>query len=110
MRFPSESPAVDNDSAKRRAVPAHEFRQRMHDDVCTVVDWFQQDRRRNRVVDDEGNAMLMGDACEFIDVANVSGWIAHAFAKDCFRSFIDQLLDRIGLIRFRKSNIDPLAW
>ena len=56
--LPGELAAVDDDAAERRAVPAHELRQGMHDDVGAVFDRPQQDGRGNRVVDDQRNAVL----------------------------------------------------
>ena len=53
--------AVDDGAAERRAVAAHELGQRMHDDVGAVFDRPQQDRRRDRVVDDQRHAVPVRD-------------------------------------------------
>ena len=54
---PVGTAAVDHDAAHRRAMAAHELGQRMHDDVGAVLDRAQQDRRRDRIVDDQRHAV-----------------------------------------------------
>ena len=107
---PGEPAAIDDDSAERRAVPAHELRQRMHHNVCAVFDRPQQDGRCDRIVDDKRNAVIVGHARERLEVTNVSRRISDAFAKDAACFVIDQPFDGVGLIRLRKADIDPLTW
>ena len=54
---PGEAPGVDDRAAKGRAVAADELRQRMDDDVGAVLDRLQVHGRRDRVVDDERDAV-----------------------------------------------------
>ena len=81
MIAPAETPAVDDDSAERRAVSAHEFGERMDDDVGAVLDRPQQGRSGDRVVDDQRDAARMGDLGKRGDVANIARGIADAFTK-----------------------------
>ncbi|GLJ80911.1 hypothetical protein GCM10017586_25940 [Microbacterium imperiale] len=60
-RIPGEAPAVDDDTAEGRAVPSEELRRRVHDDVGPQLERSQQVRRRERRVDDEGDAVAVGD-------------------------------------------------
>mgnify|MGYP003693655007 CR=1 FL=1 len=92
--LPGKPAAVDDRAAERRAVPAHELRQRMHHDVGAVVDRPQQNRRGDGVVDDQRHAVPVRHASQRLDVADVAGGIADAFAEDRPRPIVDQLLDR----------------
>ena len=89
MRPPREPSGVDNRAAQRGAVAAHEFGQRVHDNVGAVIDRTQQDRRRHRVVDNERNSVPGGNCRERLDVANVSRRIANALTEDRARFFVD---------------------
>ena len=71
-------------------MPAHEFRQRVHDDVGTVIDRAQQNGSGDRVVHDQWNAMPVGNVRQCFDIADVACRIPHAFAEDCSRVFIYQ--------------------
>ena len=50
-----------------------------------------------------------GDRCERLDVANVSRRIANTFTEDRARFLVDELFDCVGLIGFRKAEINALA-
>ena len=88
---------------------AHEFGQRVHDNVGAVIDRSQKDRRRYRVVDNERNTVSGSDCRERLDVANVSRRIANAFTEDRARFLVDELFDCVGLIGFCKADIYALA-
>ena len=105
----SETAAIDDGAAERRAVAAHELGQRMDDDVGAVLDRPQQDRRRHGVVDDQRHAVALGDLGERLDIADIAGRIADAFAEDGARLGVDQLLDRFGAIALGKADRDALA-
>ena len=51
---------------------ADEFRGRVHDDVGTVKEWLGQVRGRQSVVDHERNLVLMGDACNALEIEHVA--------------------------------------
>ena len=91
-------------------MPAQELGQRVDDDIGAVIDRFEQDRRRHRIVHDERNAVLVRERGQRLDVADISCRIADAFAKDRFRSVVDQRLDSLGSIGSGKSNAHPLTW
>ena len=93
MLLPGKLAAIDDGSAQRGAVPAHELGQRMHHDVRAVFDGPQQDRRGDGIVDDQRHAVFVGHARQRLDIANVSRRIADTFAKDRARFIIDQLFD-----------------
>ncbi len=54
----------------------------MDDNVGAVVERAQQNWCGDRVVDDQGNAGLVGYFCERFEVANVPGRISDALAEE----------------------------
>ena len=107
--FPIEEAGIDDRAAHRDAVTAHELCQRMHDDVGAIHDRPQQDRRRHGVVDDQRDAMRMGDARERLDVADVAGGSAHGFAEDRARGLVDQRRDVFGAVARGEARFDAVA-
>ena len=104
--LPGELAVVDDDAAERRAVSAHEFRQRVQHDVGAVLERAQQNRRGNRVVDDQRNAVPVGDLRQRFDIADVARRVSHALAEHRSRVRIDELLDGRGMVALGESNID----
>ena len=91
--FPREFPAVHDGAAERRAMPTHEFGERMNHDVGAEIDRLHQDRGRDRVIDNQRDAVLMGDVRQRFDIADVPGRVAHGFAEHRTRVVVDQLFD-----------------
>jgi hypothetical protein len=58
---PGKAAAVDDRAAEGGAVAAEKLRQRMNGDVRTVVERLEQDRGRDRVVDDKRYTVTMSD-------------------------------------------------
>ena len=85
---------------------AHEFGHGMHDHVGAIFDRPQQDWRGDRVVDDQRHAVLMRDPRQSLDVRNISGWIADAFAIDRPRVFIDHLFNVVGMVGLGEPSFD----
>ena len=110
MLLPRELAAVDDDTAECRAVPTHEFRQRVHHDVGPMFDGPHQDRGGNGVIDDQRNAMLVGHLRKCLDVANVACRIADGLREHRPGLVINELFNRVRLIRRRESDGDALAW
>ncbi len=73
-----------------------------------MIDRAQQDRRRHRIVDDQRNAVPVRDLGQRLDVADVAGRIADAFAEHGARALVDQLLDRRRRVGLGKPHIDAL--
>ena len=80
----------------------------MHDDVGAVFDRPQQDRRRDRVVDDQRHAVPVRDVGQRLDVADVAGRIADALAEHRAGLVVDQPLDRGGRVRLGEADVDAL--
>src|SRR5207245_6924306 len=85
------------------------FRERVHDDVRAELDWTEQHRGRNRVVDNQRYAVLVGNSSQCLDVAHVAGRVPDALAEDRLGTIVDQLLDRVGAIRGGKPDGDALT-
>ena len=109
VRLPRKAAAVDNGATERGAVAAHEFGERMHDDVGAVFDRAQHHRRRHGIVDDQRDAMALADSGKRLDVADIAGGVTDALAIDGARLGVDQLFDRIGLIGFGEPHRNALA-
>ena len=73
---PVELTGVDDHAAHDRAVPAHELGGRVDNDVCAVLDGAQQVGRGERGVNDERQAMAMGDLRPALEVEHVGVGVA----------------------------------
>ena len=109
MLLPGEFAAVDDGSAERGAVSAQKLRQRMHNDVGSIFDWPQQDRRGDGVVDDQRHPVFVSHLGQLLDIANVSRRVADTLTEDGARFVIDQLFDCRGIVGLSESNRDSLA-
>lgn len=70
----------------------------MHGDVGAVVERLEQDRGRNRIVDDQWHAMRMRDSGERLDVADIAGRIADRFGEHRAGILVDQLCNGLRLV------------
>ena len=109
MLLPGEIPAVDDSSAERRAMSTKKLGKGMHNYIGSIFDWPQQDRCRDRIVDDQRNTMLVGDSSQFFDVANIPRRIADAFTKNCACFFMSMFYNQLTLVGCSKSNEKSLA-
>jgi len=109
MLGPRKTSAVDDGSAKRSAMAAEKFCQRMNGDIGAVVERLQQDRRSDCVVDDERDTVAMRGICQRLDVANIAGGIADRLREHRLGVVVDQPFDVVGLVAFGKTGGDTLA-
>ena len=89
--------------------PPMNFVSEVDDDVRAMLDRPQQDRRGNRVVDDERHAMLVGHCSQPLDIADVPRRIADTFTEYRSRIAVDQLGDCLRIVRLREAHRDSLA-
>ncbi len=73
---------------------ADELRQRVHDDVSAVLLRLAQVGRRQRVIDDERHARLLGDGSDGGKIDEDAAGVGDGLAKDCARLRRDRLLER----------------
>src|SRR5215469_5670837 len=79
----------------------------MDDDIGAMLKRPQQDRRGDGVVDDEGDAMLVRDLGQPLEIAYVSSGIPNTLAKQRTRLAIDESLERVRLVALSESRADP---
>lgn len=96
---PIEPPAVHDQAADGGAVPADVLRRGMDDDVRPMLDRPDQVRRSERVVDDEGNAALVGDCRHRFDIDQVDARVADGLDEDRFRPVRDGRPKVPGIVR-----------
>src|SRR5690554_4882578 len=90
-------------------MPADIFRQRMNDDIGAEIERTAQERRGDRVVDDQWYAVAMGDFRELFDVHDIASRVTDRFAKDRFGVFIDQAVKSIEIITWSHTHVHALA-
>ena len=66
-----EAPVIDDDAAEHGAVPGQELRRGMDRDRRAVLERAQQCRRRQRVVDDQWDRVLIADVADGADVEHI---------------------------------------
>ena len=93
MIAPCERSAVDDRAAEGGAVATEKLRQGVHDDIGAKLDRPEQDRRRDSVVHDQRDTMIMGDRRERLEVAQIARRIPDAFAEHRASIVVDELCD-----------------
>ena len=77
-----ELAAVDDEAGDDRAVAAEELGGRVHDDVGAELERTDQVRRRDRVVDDQRQVVLVRDARDALDVEDVDLRVADGLGEE----------------------------
>ena len=103
---PRELATVHDDAPDARAVPAHELRQRVDDDVGPEIDRAAKVRRGKGVVDDKGNIVLVGDPSHRFDVQHVAPRVADRLAVQALRLRRDRLAEVLGIVRFDERRVE----
>ena len=80
---PVEVAAIDDYAANLRGMTVHVLGSGVGDDVGAPLEGTAVDRSGEGVVDDEGHAVLVGDACELLDVEDLTAWVADGLAEEC---------------------------
>ena len=96
-----ERAAVGDGAADRVAVAAEELGEAVHDDVGAPLDRADQVRRRHRVVEDQRDADLVGDAGDALDVEHVVLRVGDRLAEEGHRVVLDggpPLLEVVGVV------------
>ena len=87
--FPVKFAGLDDDAAEGRAVAAEELCGGVDDDVSTVFDGPDEVRGAKGIVDDERDAVRMGQLRERLDVRDVGVRVAEGLDEDRFRIVLD---------------------
>ena len=88
---------------------AEELGQRMHDDVGAVLDGADQIGRGERVVDDEGDAGLLGDGGDLLDVGDDAAGIGDQLDEDRLGLRRERRAERVGVGRVGPAHL-PAAF
>ena len=107
---PGKCASVDDGAAEGRAVTPDELRQRMDDDVGSMVDRLEHQWRGDGVVGDQGHAGGVRHRGDGFEIDDVTGRITDRLEEDGAGSIIDQRLDRCGLVIDREPPLDPEGW
>lgn len=78
---PVEIARIDDRAADLRPVPVHIFRRGVRDDIDAELEGTAVDGGREGVVDDEGNAVLVGDFGEEFEVEDIERGVGDRFAE-----------------------------
>ena len=77
--LPVEVAAVHDDAAQRGAMAADKLGGRVHHDVCAVLDGTDEVRGAEGVINDQRQAVLVGDGCNGVDIRDVAVGVAQRF-------------------------------
>src|ERR1700750_3032736 len=88
---------------------SQKLRERVHHDVCAVIDWLDQKWCRQGVVDDEGYAGLAGDARNSFDVRDGAAGIGDRFDEDSLGARADRGFEGCDIVGISQSDIPPEA-
>ena len=101
MGIPIKVTTIDDTSAHLCGVTVHIFRRRMRHDIRTPFERTAVDRCGEGVIDNQRNAVLMGNTGKLLDIENLTSRIRDGLTEQCLRirteGFVDFLL--AGLLR-----------
>src|ERR1700722_10109483 len=80
----------------------------MDDDVGAVLERLEKNRSGDCIVHYQWDTMSMCSFGQRLNVADISSWISDRFAKDGFRFFVNQSLDRACAIALCEPTGDTL--
>lgn len=92
---PVEVAAVDDGAADLNGVAVDVLRRRMDDDVGAPFNRAAEDRRGERVVDDQRHAVGMRDARELFNVADRERGVGQRFGENGSRVGLEGFLQRL---------------
>ncbi len=107
--FPRERPAVDKHAADGGARPVEPLSRRLPDDVRAVFDGAAEIRSGERVVDEEGDAVVVGDFGEALEVRCDQRRVADGLTVDVGRVLVDSLGVGVVVERVDEPRLDTVA-
>lgn len=93
VSFPVEVSAVDDRTADSHRMSVHVFCRRMGDDVRTEFKRSAENRRSERIVDDERDAMPVSDVSKFLNVRDATCRIGDCFSEESLCVRTERLVD-----------------
>ena len=106
---PVEFPGINDDATQGSSVYANELRSRMHDDIGSVFNRADQERCAERVIDNQGNSMLMGNAGHRLQINQIGIRVTQCFNKDGFRMLLYGLFEVPWLGRIHKCCMNSIV-
>jgi len=104
---PREGAAVDQDPADGGAVAGEPLGRRLPDEVGAVVERAAEVRGRERVVDEQRDAVVVGDVGDPLDVGRDQGRVPDGFEVDVGGVFVDRLRVPLVVERVDEPRRDP---
>ena len=104
-RLPVEVSAIDDHAAERRAVATDELGGGVDDDVRAVLEWTEQVRGTEGVVDDDRETMLLGDLGNRIDIGDIGIGVAERLKVDGRGVVLDGALDLLEVVRVNEGHV-----
>ena len=104
MLIPVKIPAIHNTASHAHCMSIHIFGGGMGDDICAPFKRTAINRRWKCIVHNQGNSMIMGCLCKFLNIQNYQCRIGNGFCKHCFcirQKRLGQLFQRS--VRIHKS-------
>ena len=85
MGIPVEVTAIYHTAAYLRSMAVHIFRRRMCHDVCAPLEGTAVDGCGERVIHNQGHAVLVGDTGKLLDVKNLTARVRDSFTEERLR-------------------------
>ncbi len=108
-RQPVERTAIDQHAADRHAVTADEFRRRVIHEVGAVIERCHQVRRSERRINQQRQAVVVGDGANRRNVEHVQPRVAERLAEQQSGVGTHRGPPRIQIARVDKSRVDTKA-
>jgi hypothetical protein len=105
--FPWKPAAVHDNATDAVAVPSHEFRQAVHDDIRAEIDRPAEIRSGERVVDHQRDLMLVGYFRHRFHVEHVASGIANGLSEQQLRSRRNRFAKVLRVIGLDECYIEP---
>lgn len=104
---PVEAAGIDDNATKAGAVSTKPLGEGVDDDVGTVIEGIGEVWSRAGRIDDEGNAVFLGDGSDGIKVGNFEGGIGNGFTKEGASLVVNGVGELAGILRVDKADLDP---
>src|SRR5690554_6408589 len=96
--FPVELAGIHYYTSYRGAVTADVLGQRVNDDICAMLEWTAQEGRGYSVINNQRNAVPVGDFGPFLNIHHVAGGVADGFAEQGAGLVINGVFDSLKII------------
>ena len=104
--LPVEVAAVHDDAAQRGAVAADELGGRVHHDVCAVLDGTDEVRGAEGIVNDQRQAVLVGDGGNGVDIRDITVGVAQRLQIHSLGVGLDSGLHLCKVVGIHEGGVD----